>query len=132
MTGWSRRRRMLAAERFRAGQLPGVAYRRDRRKARAGLTVDAAALASAVKLAREVAAETGLAPARVDGLLALKGVIVQDEVGDARSGGARPTATPRSWKAWPLAFDALVKARAQRRRQAGGAAARRRSMRSSG
>src|SRR3954463_12356594 len=44
-----------------------------------GLSVDAVALASAVKIAREVAAETGLAPARVDGLLALKGVIVADE-----------------------------------------------------
>jgi uncharacterized protein (TIGR00255 family) len=32
-----------------------------------------------VRIAREVAAETGLAPARVDGLLALKGVIVADD-----------------------------------------------------
>ena len=45
-----------------------------------GLKVDPAALAAAVKIAQEVAQETGLAPARVDGLLALKGVIVQDEV----------------------------------------------------
>jgi uncharacterized protein (TIGR00255 family) len=41
--------------------------------------VDAAALAQAVKIAKEVATETGLPPARIDGLLALKGVLVQDE-----------------------------------------------------
>ena len=70
--------RALAAERFKRGNLqatltydPGAAAR--------GLRVDAAALASAVKIAKQVATETGLPPARVDGLLALKGVIVQDE-----------------------------------------------------
>ena len=73
--------RMLAAERFRRGSFQISPDGRSRRKARAGCRVDPAALASAVKLAREVAAETGLAPARMDGLLALKGVIVQDEAG---------------------------------------------------
>ena len=88
--------RMLAAERFRRGSFPDLALGRSAGKRRAGLKVDPVALASAVKLAREVAAETGLAPARIDGLLALKGVIVQEERGIARSGGARPIATPRS------------------------------------
>ena len=70
------------------------------------------ALASAVKIAREVAAETGLAPARVDGLLALKGVIVADDGTDAAGpGGARRSATPPSWKAWAIAFDRLAKER---------------------
>jgi len=69
--------RTLVGERFRRGSIqmqltfePGDASR--------GLKIDAAALAAAVRIAREVASETGLAPARVDGLLALKGVIVQD------------------------------------------------------
>ena len=40
----------------------------------------------------EIAGETGLAPARVDGLLALKGVIVQEENfgGDAPTRAALP------------------------------------------
>ena len=44
-----------------------------------GFRVDPVALAEAVRLAKRVADETGLAPARVDGLLALKGVVVQEE-----------------------------------------------------
>ena len=71
--------RMLATERFRRGSLQ-VSLTVEQQEATRGIKVDPAALASAVKLAREVAAETGLAPARIDGLLALKGVIVQDKV----------------------------------------------------
>jgi uncharacterized protein (TIGR00255 family) len=70
--------RKLAAERFKRGSLqvslsvmPGESARSFR--------VDAAALADAVRIAKQIAAETGLPPARVDGLLALKGVVVQDE-----------------------------------------------------
>jgi uncharacterized protein (TIGR00255 family) len=44
------------------------------------LRIDPAALAAAVRIAKEIESETGLAPARVDGLLALKGVLVQDDV----------------------------------------------------
>ena len=73
-----------------------------------------------MKLAREVAAETGLAPARIDGLLALKGVIVQDEVG-MLDPVARRTSRRRDPESLATAFDALVKARVQRRRQAGAA-----------
>jgi len=70
--------RMLATERFRRGSLQ-VSLTVEQQEGARGLKVDPAALASAVKLAREVAAETGLAPARIDGILALKGVIVQEE-----------------------------------------------------
>jgi len=76
-----------------------------------GLVVDAVALASAVKIAREVAAETGMAPARVDGLLALKGVIVADEgsaILDPLARGNRDAAILESLAA---AFDRLAKER---------------------
>lgn len=70
--------RTLAGERFRRGNLQANLVM-DAQEGVRGLKIDPAALAAAVKIAREIAAETGLAPARVDGLLALKGVIVQDE-----------------------------------------------------
>src|SRR5580698_9249146 len=76
-----------------------------------GLRVDPVALASAVRLAREVAAETGLAPARIDGILALKGVIVQDETVslDPIKRAGRDAAILKSLAD---ALDALVRARA--------------------
>jgi uncharacterized protein (TIGR00255 family) len=76
----------------------------------AGLMVDAVALASAVKIAREVAAETGLTPARVDGLLALKGVIVADE-GEALDEVTRAQRDAAILESLGHAFDKLVKAR---------------------
>jgi uncharacterized protein (TIGR00255 family) len=102
--------RLLAAERFRRGSLQLTLTVEQQESAR-GLRVDPAALASAVKLAREVAAETGLAPARIDGILALKGVIVQDEQAmlDAHARADRDAAILKSLA---LAFDALAKARA--------------------
>src|SRR5471032_842831 len=63
--------RRLAGERFRRGSFQ-VSLTVETQEAARGLTVDAAALASAVKLARQIATDTGMAPARVDGLLALK------------------------------------------------------------
>lgn len=102
--------RMLAASRFKRGNIqvtlsydPGAGVR--------GLRIDAAALASAVKIAKEVATETGLPPARVDGLLGLKGVIIQDEalIADAEEQAARDTAV---LKTLADCFDALAKARA--------------------
>jgi uncharacterized protein (TIGR00255 family) len=102
--------RLLAAERFRRGSLQ-VSLTVEQQEAARGLRVDAAALASAVKLAREIAAETGLEPARIDGILALKGVIVQDEqnVLDPVKRADRDAAILKSLA---NAFDALVKARA--------------------
>jgi uncharacterized protein (TIGR00255 family) len=70
--------RRLAGERFLRGAFQ-ISLTVEEQDAARGLRVDAAALASAVRIAREVAAETGMAPARVDGLLALKGVIVADD-----------------------------------------------------
>jgi len=102
--------RMLAAERFRRGNFQ-ISLSVDADSATRGLKIDPVALAGAVKLAREVAAETGLAPARVDGLLALKGVIVQEETGilDPVARGHRDAALIKSLA---MAFDALARARA--------------------
>lgn len=101
--------RILAGERFRRGNIQATLITEPQESAR-GLMVDPAALAQAVRIAREVAAETGLAPARVDGLLALKGVIVQEDNfgGDAPTRAARDAALLESLS---LAFDALAQAR---------------------
>jgi len=63
-----------------------------------------------VRIAKEVAAETGLQPARIDGLLALKGVIVQADggLGDATERGKRDASILETLAA---AFDALRRAR---------------------
>jgi len=102
--------RKLAGERFLRGAFQ-ISLTVEPETGTRGLSIDAAALASAVKIAREVAAETGLAPARVDGLLALKGVIVQDEGVaplDEKARGLRDAAILESLA---TAFDKLVKAR---------------------
>ena len=102
--------RMLAGERFRRGNLQ-VSLTVEQQEASRGLRIDPAALASAVKLAREITAETGLAPARVDGILALKGVIVQDDGGLADP-VARADRDAAILKSLANALDGLVKARA--------------------
>jgi uncharacterized protein (TIGR00255 family) len=101
--------RMLAAGRFKRGNIQaGLTF--DAGETARGLKIDAAALASAVTIAKKVAAETGLPPARVDGLLALKGVIVQEETeGDPVARTARDVAILESLA---RAFEALAKARA--------------------
>jgi uncharacterized protein YicC (UPF0701 family) len=68
--------RTLAAERFKRGSLQVVLTVAAEDNGR-GFRIDPAALADAVRIAKRVADETGLAPARVDGILALKGVVVQ-------------------------------------------------------
>ena len=70
--------RTLAGERFKRGTIQATLTLDSEAGAR-GLRIDALALAAAVKIAKEVSLETGLAPARIDGLLALKGVIVQED-----------------------------------------------------
>jgi uncharacterized protein YicC (UPF0701 family) len=72
--------RKLAAERFQRGAFQ-ISLTVETEGRAAGLTVDPVALAAAVRIAKQVEAETGLQPARVDGLLALKGVIVAEESG---------------------------------------------------
>jgi uncharacterized protein (TIGR00255 family) len=101
--------RKLAAERFQRGAFQ-ISLSVESTETGRGLVLDTAALASAVKIAREVAAETGLAPARVDGLLALKGVIVADDAGalDPLVRGARDAAILESLS---IAFDKLAKER---------------------
>ena len=114
--------RILAAERFRRGNIQATLNFDPQESAR-GLRVDPAALAQAVKIARETASETGLAPARVDGLLALKGVIVQEENlgGDAPTRAARDAALLETLS---LAFDSLARARRSEGVKLGGMLAR--------
>jgi uncharacterized protein (TIGR00255 family) len=102
--------RVLANGRFKRGNVQASLTFESESSVR-GLRIDAAALASAVKIAKEVAAETGLSPASIDGLLALKGVIVQDEPleTDSREHADRDAAILESLAA---AFDALARARA--------------------
>ncbi len=101
--------RKLASARFTRGSLQiGLTLGSD--GGAKGLKIDAAALASAVRIAREVAAETGLAPARVDGLLALKGVIVADEAAP-QDEAARANRDAAILESLAVAFDALVKER---------------------
>ena len=102
--------RRLAGERFRRGNVQATLLIEPQDSSRA-LRIDPAALSAAVRIAREVAAETGLAPARVDGLLALKGVIVQDDsvVLDTTQRAARDASILESLA---YAFDSLARARA--------------------
>ena len=101
--------RKLAAERFQRGAFQiSLTVEQDSRAG--GLTVDAAALASAVRIARQVADETGLQPARVDGLMALKGVIVAEEA-ETLDEVARAARDAAILESLGLAFDKLVKAR---------------------
>jgi uncharacterized protein (TIGR00255 family) len=101
--------RLLAAERFRRGSFQ-ITLTVESQEGPRGLRVDPVALASAVRLAREVAAETGLAPARIDGLLALKGVIVQEDsvLADPLKRADRDAAV---LKCLAHVFDSLVRAR---------------------
>jgi uncharacterized protein (TIGR00255 family) len=101
--------RMLANERFRRGSIQAALTYEDAEGVR-GLRVDPVALASAVRIAKDVAAETGLPPARIDGLLALKGVIVQEDggLGDATERANRDVGILETLAA---AFDSLARAR---------------------
>jgi uncharacterized protein (TIGR00255 family) len=102
--------RTLANERFRRGTIQASLTLETEAGAR-GLRIDAVALAAAVKIAKEIASETGLAPASIDGLLGLKGVIVQDEnlPIEAPERGLRDAAVLETLA---TALDALSRARA--------------------
>jgi len=102
--------RRLAGERFLRGALQ-ISLSVEAPETTRGLTVDAVALASAVRIAREVAAETGLAPARVDGLLALKGVLVADELSLPGDPVVRAHRDAAILESLTLAFDKLAKER---------------------
>ena len=101
--------RILATERFRRGNFQ-ISLMVETQETARGLKVDPVALASAVKLARELASETGLAPARIDGILALKGVIVQEE-GNVPDPVARAHRDAEILKSLAMTFDALNTAR---------------------
>jgi uncharacterized protein (TIGR00255 family) len=102
--------RKLAADRFQRGSFQ-IALTVETDGASRGLEVDATALASAVRLARQITAETGFAPPRVDGILALKGVLVQEESEklDAVARAARDAAVLESLA---VVFDSLARERA--------------------
>ncbi|HKU54940.1 MAG TPA: YicC/YloC family endoribonuclease [Rhizomicrobium sp.] len=102
--------RRLAGERFQRGAFQ-ISLTIEPQESMRGLVVDAAALASAVKIAREIAAETGLAPARVDVLLALKGVIVADEGAVVQDPMARAQRDAAILESLANAFDRLAKER---------------------
>jgi uncharacterized protein (TIGR00255 family) len=102
--------RVLANGRFKRGSIQATLTLEPQEGVR-GLRVDAVALASAVRIAREVANETGLAPARVDGLLSLKGVIVQDDA-TPLDAVARAGRDANILDSLATAFDALARSRA--------------------
>jgi uncharacterized protein (TIGR00255 family) len=101
--------RTLAGERFKRGNLQASLTVEPQEGTKA-FRVDPAALAAAVKIARQIADETGLAPARVDGLLALKGVIVQDDFMPADS-AERAGRDAAVLETLATALDALKRAR---------------------
>jgi uncharacterized protein (TIGR00255 family) len=73
--------RTLAVERFSRGSIQAVLTVSTEEASR-GLRIDPETLAELVRVAKRVAEETGLPPARVDGLLALRGVIMQEEAAE--------------------------------------------------
>ena len=102
--------RRLAGERFLRGAFQ-IGLTIEPQEGARGLSIDPVALASAVKIAREVAAETGLAPARVDGLLALKGVIVADDGPAPLDEKARASRDAAILESLATTIDKLAKAR---------------------
>ena len=102
--------RMLAAERFKRGSFQ-VTLTVSGDEGGRGFRIDAAVLADAVRLAKRIAEETGLATARVDGLLALKGVVVQEE-NPALNDESRMARDAALLESLADAFDLLARARA--------------------
>jgi uncharacterized protein (TIGR00255 family) len=101
--------RTLASERFKRGSFQ-VVLTAAADEAGRGFRVDPVALAEAVRLAKRVADETGLEPARVDGLLALKGVVVQEE-NAALDDEARMARDAAMLESLAGAYDLLTRAR---------------------
>lgn len=101
--------RTLASERFKRGSFQVVLTAATDESGR-GFRVDPVALAEAVRLAKRVADEAGLEPARVDGLLALKGVVVQEE-NAALDDEARMARDAAMLESLAGAYDLLARAR---------------------
>ncbi len=70
--------RILASERFSRGSIQAALTVTAEEGGR-GFRIDPEMLSEAVQVAKRVAEETGLPPARVDGLLALRGVVIQED-----------------------------------------------------
>jgi uncharacterized protein (TIGR00255 family) len=101
--------RMLANERLKRGSLQATLTVEPQDGAR-GLRVDPQALAAAVRIAREIQQDTGLPPPHIDGLLALKGVIIQDEA-LPMDGAAKAARDAAVLETFAVALDALARAR---------------------
>lgn len=109
--GWDRldaRVRALASGLFKRGNLQ-VNLNLEREAGTSDVRVDEGVLARFAEIARRLADEGGLAPARVDGLLALKGVIVTGEEGRPEENTDLDEPLVQSALA---AFEALAHARA--------------------
>jgi uncharacterized protein (TIGR00255 family) len=102
------RLRAMLAQRFRRGTISAVLV--ITRTAPAAVRINRDALAQLVSLMRELAGEVDAAPPRLDGLLALRGVVETIEDDEAAVIEGRRSAVLGSWEA---ALDRLATARAE-------------------
>jgi uncharacterized protein (TIGR00255 family) len=102
--------RTLAAERLKRGSLQVVLTVASEETTR-GFRVDPVALADAIRLAKRIQEDAGLAPASVDGVLALRGIIIQEE-NLALDDEARMARDAALLESLADALDRLLKARA--------------------
>jgi uncharacterized protein (TIGR00255 family) len=97
--------RTMLAERLKRGAV-SVSFTTTKALTAAPLRVNRAALAEIMALAKELASETGAAPPRIDGLLALKGVLESgEETVDETANDRRRMAMQRDFG---VALDALA------------------------
>ena len=97
--------RVALADRFKRGAI-NVSLTVTKSATNAPLRVNRTALAEIMALAKELAQETGAAPPRIDGLLALKGVLESsDETVDTPAAEQRQAVVQRDFEA---ALDALA------------------------
>ena len=100
--------RAMLAQRFRRGNISAVLA--ITRTAPAAVRINRAALAQLVSLMKEIAGEIDAAPPRLDGLLALRGVVETIEDDEEAVIEARRSAVLGSWE---TAIDRLAAARAE-------------------
>jgi uncharacterized protein (TIGR00255 family) len=100
--------RAMLAQRFRRGNISAVLA--ITRTAPAAVRINRAALAQLVSLMKEIAGEMGAAPPRLDGLLALRGVVETIEGDEEAVIEGRRSAVLGSWE---TAIDRLAAARAE-------------------
>jgi len=100
--------RAMLAQRFRRGNISAVLA--ITRTAPATVRINRAALAQLVSLMKEIAGEIGAAPPRLDGLLALRGVVETIEDDEEAVIEGRRSAVLGSWE---TAIDRLAAARAE-------------------